>query len=789
MASFEIPPGYSAAKKSYDQDRIGGNHLLRQLNLWLYAFFEQPIRPKGPRMRHKISKIAILNYRSINQAILENCSNLNIIVGRNNSGKSNILSAIDLFFQHSRNRHISSVWAGRGRPKDEFFGRNLENPISIAVELDIDEAFSNSICDAIINEYEGVEKAIANLRKENALSIFLKGIYIDGRISIYVHDISFGNVSVDNNEIVLTGTSLMSVSFEAALHIIKNERELENLQFQLEKFIEAFDRLETRAVWEDDEDDYPRYIIGNIFGKARETNTAKRLQKIAAESESSEEFLQKSNDIRADLESQIDALGMKPLPENIVTYSGSVSKPPQFCVHILENISECAPLHFTENREPIGNAEALKLLRLKTTRGGPARLTALQSTVQSLLGVSVDAFEAEDDDNLAFMPRRRASRNAEMDIDDFLVDANGAGIREALRIVLDVELLSPKIVLVEEPEVHLHPGLENVMHRYLSEKSNISQIFVATHSTNFIDTTETQNVYVVSKDENGTFVKNTVQQDDIVKIPSEIGLRPSSVLMFDRLVFVEGPSDESIIREFAKTLEVNISSRNIGFVYLGVSSNISAFYSTDLIEIMKKRNVPACFIIDRDEKEEQELQKIQNNFGNNAKIFTLNCREIENYLLDSNAIMQLINHKSSTTNQKNRIEDVLEIEKLLEKESMEMKDKVIDMLIHKKLLAPMYPNRMQGANYVEKIDDSIKYLEQIKSSITEISGKISSDLDKVWPESCKQRAPGSLILDRLMKNFSLNYNKDRDAKFLASKIPQNSIGEDIKKIISYLSTY
>ncbi len=42
------------------------------------------------------------------------------------------------------------------------------------------------------------------------------------------------------------------------------------------------------------------------------------------------------------------------------------------------------------------------------------------------------------------------------------MEANGAGIREALRIILDLELERPAFALIEEPEVHLHPGLEKV---------------------------------------------------------------------------------------------------------------------------------------------------------------------------------------------------------------------------------------------------------------------------------------------------------------------------------------
>lgn len=77
-----------------------------------------------------------------------------------------------------------------------------------------------------------------------------------------------------------------------------------------------------------------------------------------------------------------------------------------------------------------------------------------------------------------------------MDVDDFVVEVNGSGIREALRLVLIAMLNDPVVVLVEEPEVHLHPSLETSVMQYLKSLSQRCQLFVTTHSTNFLDTAE-----------------------------------------------------------------------------------------------------------------------------------------------------------------------------------------------------------------------------------------------------------------------------------------------------------
>ena len=65
-------------------------------------------------------------------------------------------------------------------------------------------------------------------------------------------------------------------------------------------------------------------------------------------------------------------------------------------------------------------------------------------------------------------------------------------------MILDLELKAPTLALIEEPEVHLHPGMESALEGYLRDKGKSIQLFITTHSTNFVDAAALQNVYVVA---------------------------------------------------------------------------------------------------------------------------------------------------------------------------------------------------------------------------------------------------------------------------------------------------
>ena len=50
----------------------------------------------------QIETIHILNFRSIDRISLLDCGGFNVLIGKNNAGKSNVLLAIGLFFQALR---------------------------------------------------------------------------------------------------------------------------------------------------------------------------------------------------------------------------------------------------------------------------------------------------------------------------------------------------------------------------------------------------------------------------------------------------------------------------------------------------------------------------------------------------------------------------------------------------------------------------------------------------------------------------------------------------------------
>jgi hypothetical protein len=158
-----------------------------------------------------------------------------------------------------------------------------------------------------------------------------------------------------------------------------------------------------------------------------------------------------------------------PIAGTIYTIGGQQHVVPEYVLALCRQLSSIKVLYQSERREPIGLADAQRLLSLRVKKGGEKLFRTFQSTVAGLTGVEVNAFE-DDAASAVTSPYDRA-RAAKLDVDNFLVQANGSGIKEALRLMINIELGVPDIMLIEEPELHLYPALETSVMRYLRRKS------------------------------------------------------------------------------------------------------------------------------------------------------------------------------------------------------------------------------------------------------------------------------------------------------------------------------
>jgi len=375
-----------------------------------------------------------------------------------------------------------------------------------------------------------------------------------------------------------------------------------------------------------------------------------------------------------------------------------------------------------------------------------------------------------------------------------LLEVNGSGIREALRLILDYEFQQPAVLLVEEPEVHLHPALEIAMMQFLRQVGESCQVFVSTHSTNFLDTGDLCNIYLVSKDTH-TNVQLLDLEEAQSRIPKELGLRLSSLFMFDRLVFVEGPSDEMVIRELAKKTDVNLAQRNIGFIRMGGVRNFTHYANEAVLSFLSRRQVEIFFLLDHDEKDNEEIRSISEKLSGKAKVKVLDKREIENYLLSPKALCTFLTKKTEHSKKSEQELSENKIAELLPQCAEKLREFTIGKHVFRTLCKPVFATSSwvddvprHGAKEAirAELQKQTSSIDERQTQLDDVYGKESEAVGKNWESSKLDRVPDSELLENLFQEYGVHFHKETDSARLAAKISKDEIDKELVDFIKQL---
>jgi predicted ATP-dependent endonuclease of OLD family len=726
----------------------------------------------------RIQSVEYRNYRSIEAATLDNCSSVNILIGKNNSGKSNLLKGINEFFASIKPDPYISPLPGNSAEQILHVDCPESETARIILTLQLDNNEKDQLNNEISAESPQLTNALTALPRGLLLAIELT--FSKAPAMSYVSCVSL--VSKES----VTAAALLKVPPRAAEELFDRATATRLARRDIRVIEEMFTNVDEIMYRANREDASRTTRFSSMPRRLAQLSPNVREQVDAAIRTSREGSVLHSalTEIQAQLQDSLDASNRVPLTAGVQTFGGDESKVPDYIINLLERVHTWSVHYLDEARVPVGGIEARRLLSFKMRRGGSDELRAIQSAVSELLGVQIDAFES------STSGADGGDHPAEMDVDDFLVQLNGSGIREALRLILDVNFINPKALLLEEPEVHLHPALEYSLLQYLKEEGKRRQIFVTTHSTNFIDTAGESNVYLVSRKRATEVRRLDIEQVD-TDVSRELGIRLSSVFMFDRLVFVEGPSDELILRDIAGRLQINLAQYGVGFVQMKGSRGVAHYANAATMEILTRRNVAVHFVIDRDERSDEEISRIRRMCDGKAHLHVLGSREIENYFLDAGTIRRLIEIKSGGQKTPSIEEVQVALNRCIEELRDQTERKHITSKIDRRYFLDYAKLNRVEMDFKEVLNREIEELVQALNKVRETSEKILEEgreqFNAKWSSNPLAIVPGADAVDNTLKVFGLRYRKERDASSLvfASEIEPHS---DLREILRRLSS-
>lgn len=160
-----------------------------------------------------------------------------------------------------------------------------------------------------------------------------------------------------------------------------------------------------------------------------------------------------------------------------------------------------------------------------------------------------------------------------------------------------VELAQKKteyILIIEEPEVYLHPSLQRKMIDTLLMISANNQVLFSSHSPITVGKMERNQIKLVKR-EAGEATLSDITVSEIIK---ELGIRADDILVNKGIIFVEGRDDKAIIECILNKIHIGASDE-INVLVTGNCENLKFFANAELL-INNRFNIPFLVIRDAD---------------------------------------------------------------------------------------------------------------------------------------------------------------------------------------------
>lgn len=225
-------------------------------------------------------------------------------------------------------------------------------------------------------------------------------------------------------------------------------------------------------------------------------------------------------------------------------------------------------------------------------------------------------------------------KDVKITLDDALptsIDSKGHGLQRALilayirayaktinTVVVGEEqqetLVKNFILAIEEPELYLHPNGQRKMMNVLGNISITDQVLACTHSSFFVDIFKYKNIVIVGREGNGPtntfqfvediFVAETPQETNrfknVFRYLTLFDLSRSEMFFSKKVVLVEGDTEKFIIpfwstKFIEKDKRYDLSANNICIVECGGKTNMHIF-----MRVLNKFKIPYIVIHDID---------------------------------------------------------------------------------------------------------------------------------------------------------------------------------------------
>ncbi|PEI72429.1 AAA family ATPase [Bacillus wiedmannii] len=681
-------------------------------------------------MNTKLKCLYIKNFRNIKDFFVNDMKDVNIFIGKNNIGKSNYLRAVRCFFEALKSKTL--YLEGILGKEDIMSGTKVEDLSLIGL---LEDSTGHQIafvrCIKMDGEYytyhyimklygdQHLDFTDAILGREKALQkygelvhVFLKNIRNIKRFNNWIEEckVDYEYVASLTMELKMEETINAHKFIQDNLNLSSTSiRLLKNQNINMENIQESIiSRLKDMEV----------YYTGRIKDFFKELEGVERSVKEAW----------------AEVMSNIQNRRIHFQNENMI---------------IPNIIQEINTMFQAEKKEVVALEDAQTLFVLKNKKENSDSWVNFRNMCKRVLNIEIDVFL--NSENIPII-----------DISNNSINLNGTGIREVFRIILDIEFLKPQIILIEEPEIHLHFELQQRLSEYLYMKAENAQIFITSHSTAFVEESYDKSVYLIKKrDEQGNGIQ-LLDSDSLHEIISELGYNAQALLIKKMLIFVEGKTDKQIVDTYLQKFHPNMLSK-IGCMDMKGEKKYKYFANAEALEIFEKSGVETFFILDSDYlTEEEKKKKIKDHPEKSTLVFWQSVC-IESLFLTPSVLEKFIIAKD-----KSKQISFDKVNEIMDKTYEDIQIPSLRKYIREKHLVSIHPEKT-GKEKIDNTTDLINWFNEKRAQMLEKLNQsvdlsnVIEEFNRSWESDRDRFVPGDKFLAKFCENVgNLTYKKNEN---------------------------
>lgn len=251
--------------------------------------------------------------------------------------------------------------------------------------------------------------------------------------------------------------------------------------------------------------------------------------------------------------------------------------------------------------------------------------------------------------------------------------SGGSGFIQFMQILSRIYYRKSTIVLLDEPDAHLNANLVYDMIRTLKDYSKELpiQILIATHSQDVLDVVEPEQISIidVNQDESKTCAEGKEAAYEALGV--SLPVRDLAFLqMFNKVLLVEGSSDEGLLDQFGTIYDPDFKSSLRNFFVLPIrgKGNFDAYINFfNSLERRLSKKIDIFFLRDRDNLPDDELKRKLQYFLTKVKnAVILKRNELESYLIIPKVWVKALSQKGIKLSEKEFNEIINKIKKEME---------------------------------------------------------------------------------------------------------------------------